>query len=84
MALTLDSVGSLHEKPLLRFIVWNRKLERVIMKDQVWKTMESNILPGLLATLSHELSLMMQKLPGMYGFFFKEQINYPVTALFMV
>jgi hypothetical protein len=35
MALTLDSVGSLHEKPLLRFIVWNRKLERLVMKDQV-------------------------------------------------
>jgi hypothetical protein len=46
--------------------------------------MESNIHPDLLATLSHELSLMMQKLPGMCGFFFKEQINYPVTALFMV
>jgi hypothetical protein len=60
MALTLDSVGSLHEKPLLRFIIWNRKLERLVMKDQVWKTMESNIHPGLLATLSHELHLMMQ------------------------
>jgi hypothetical protein len=55
MALALDSVGSLHEKPLLRFIIWNRKLERLVMKDQVWKTVESNIHPGLLATLSHEL-----------------------------
>jgi hypothetical protein len=46
--------------------------------------MESNIHPGLLATLSHELSSIMQKLPGMYVFFFRDQINYPVTALFMV
>jgi hypothetical protein len=46
--------------------------------------MEWNIHPGLLATLSHELSLMMQKLSGIHVFFFKEQINYPVTALFMV
>lgn len=43
MALTLDSGlinEALHEKPLLRFIVWNRKLERLVMKDQVRKTME--------------------------------------------
>lgn len=76
----LHSFGSLHEKsPLLHCIEWNRKLQTWVMKHQVWETMGKKLIyPHLLATLL--MRLMMQKLPGICVYFFKD---HTITALLM-